>query len=149
MIEAWLPGQLTQPGSDFKNLQKEVEDFNSDFTGVINTIRKQDQDRNLGYLEKAPTSLMDYPRFWGLESECYFQWQEKMIWALRINKVPTLDKVAKIRGVLSGHPLHLVPESVKLTRSAFDTLNTRYGDEDRVIALRVKDLQNTGKKPEK
>ena len=63
MIEAWLPGQLTQPGSDFKNLQKEVEDFNSDNTGVINTIRKQDWDKNLGTLEKAPTSLMDYPTF--------------------------------------------------------------------------------------
>ena len=72
-----------------------------------------------------------------------------MIWALRINKVPTLDKVAKIRGVLSRHPLHLVIESVKLAKSAFDKLNTRYGDEDFVLALRVKDLHNTGKKPEK
>ena len=58
-----------------------------------------------------------------------------------------MDQVAKIRGVLSGHPLHLGPESVKLAKSAFDTLNTRYGDEDRVIALRVNDLHNTGKKP--
>ena len=39
MVEAWHPDQLTQPGSDYKNLQTEVEDFNSDFTGVINTIR--------------------------------------------------------------------------------------------------------------
>ena len=72
MVEAWHPDQLTQPDSDYKNLRTEVEDFITDFTGVFNTIRKQERDRNLVTLEKAPTSLMDYPIFAGLDSQCYF-----------------------------------------------------------------------------
>ena len=67
--------------------------------------------------------------------------------ALRTNRVPAIDQVAKIRQHLSGHPLLMVPDSVKLAKSAFETLKSRYGDEDRVVKLRVKELKKTGSKP--
>jgi hypothetical protein len=60
-----------------------------------------------------------------------------------------LDQVAKIRDNLSLHPLQMVPESVKLAKDAFDTLKSRYGDEDHVMMLRVKELKKTGPKPDK
>ena len=43
----------------------------------------------------------------------------------------------------------MVPESVKSAKDAFDTLNSRYGDEDRVMMLRVKELKKIGPKPDK
>ena len=51
--------QLTDPGSEYSNLKSEVEEFNSDFSEGIGWIKDQDRDRNLGTLEKTPTSLMD------------------------------------------------------------------------------------------
>ena len=94
-------------------------------------------------------SPMEYPQFGGLDSQCYFEWEEKMIRALRINKVPAVDQVAKIRDNLSLHPLGMVPESTKLAKDAFSTLKGRYGDEDRLMMLRLKELRKMGPKPEK
>ena len=56
--------------------------------GAINNInykynKEQDRDRNLGTLERTPTSLMEYPKFGVLDS----QWEEKMIRALKTNRV--------------------------------------------------------------
>ena len=99
MVTTWEPTQLLTVGSDFKILQEEVEDFETNFSNAIHSIEKQDGDRNLGSLEKAPTSLMDYPPFAGLDSQCYLKWEEKMIRALRVNRVPAVDQVAKIRKV--------------------------------------------------
>ncbi len=141
MITFWEPTELHTDGSDFKILQLEVEDFDTNFSNAIYAIEKQDIDRNLGSLEKAPTSLMDYPHFAGLDSQCYLKWEEKMIRALRVNRVPAVDQVAKIRKVLSGHPLNMVPESIQTAKAAFDTLRSPYGDEERVLALRIKELK--------
>ena len=80
----------------------------------------------------------------GKDSQCY---EEKMQRALRVNKVPLIDQVAKIRATLSGHPLSKVPESVKLAKDAFKTLRSRYGDEERVLALRLKELKKSGDRP--
>ena len=71
-----------------------------------------------------------------------------MIRSLRTNKVPSLDQAAKIRDMLSGQPLNMVPESVKLAKFAFDTLRLRYGDGDHVKTLRVKEMKKTGTRPD-
>ena len=68
MVSSWFKDQLSQPGSEYNNLETEVEDVNSNFSGAINTIKEQDRDRNLGTFETVPTSLMDYLRFGGLDS---------------------------------------------------------------------------------
>ena len=78
MVTKWHPPQLTQPGSEYTNLKTEVENFYSDFTGAIANIKEEDRDRNLGTLEKTPTSLMEYPQVGGLDIQCYFKWGEKM-----------------------------------------------------------------------
>ena len=68
---------------------------------------------------------------------------------MKTNKVPAVDQVAKIRDNLSLHPLQVVPESVKSTKDAIATIKSRYGDKDRVIMLRVKELKKMGPKPDK
>ena len=88
--------------------------------------------------------LMSYPQFSGLDNQCYFRLEDKMIRALKTNRVPVVDQVSKIRDYLAGHLLQMVPESVKLAKVAFDTPKSRYGDEDRVMMLRVKELKKTG-----
>ena len=68
--------------------------------------------------------------------------------ALRVNKVPMVDQVATIRASLREHPLSLVPESTKLAKDAFLALRARYGDEERVMSLRLGELKKCGKMPE-
>ena len=68
-------------------------------------IRTEDTDCNLCTLEHPPTSLMQYPKFGGAESQCHFKWEERMIRALKTNKAPAVDQVNKICEYLSGHPL--------------------------------------------
>ncbi len=111
-------------------------------------LKREDRSRNLFTLEERPASLMDYPSFGGKDWQCYFQYEEKMVRALKTNKVPLIDQVAKIRETLSGHPLVLVPESMKQAKAAFQALRSLYGDEERVLDLRVKELKKSGKKPD-
>ena len=148
MVETWCPDQLSTPSSVFKKLEKEIERFDKKFEEVIAELEEQDQKRNLFTLEDKPASLMDYPSFGGKDQECYLQFEEKMIRALRVNKVPVIDQVAKIRASLKDYPLCLVPESTKLAKDAFQALRARYGDEERVLEMRKKELKKCGQRPE-
>ena len=42
----------------------------------------------------------------------------------------------------------MVPESVNKATEAFQTLRSRYGDEERVLALRLKELKKSGQQPQ-
>ena len=58
-----------------------------------------------------------------------------------------MDQPAKLRELLTGHPLTLVPESI--IEKAFSALRDRYGDDKRVLGLRVSELKKLGTAPEK
>ena len=90
MMETWQPSQVSIPDSDYQRLEKEVKAFEKDLIKAIGEIKNQDEEKNLGSLEKAPTSLMDYPQFAGLESQCFFQWEEKFQIHLRKSQMPML-----------------------------------------------------------
>ena len=63
--------------------------------------------------------------------------------------MPRVDQPAKLRELLTGHPLALVPESIKTIEKAFSALGDWYGDEERVLGLRVAELKKLGTVPEK
>ena len=46
---------------------------------------------------------------------------------LKVNKVPLVDQVAKIRALLSGHPLSMVPESLRLSKHCVLAMEMRKG----------------------
>ena len=54
------------------------------------------------------------------------------------------DQTTKLKVHLSGHPLALVPESIKDIEKAFSALRSRYGDEEPVLGLRVSELKKLG-----
>ena len=68
---------------------------------------------------------------------------------MKSNKVPRINQTAKLRELLSGHPLALVPKSIKDIGKAFAALRSWYGDEERVLGLRVSELKKLGPQPEK
>ena len=50
---------------------------------------------------------------------------------------------------MSGHPLALVPESIKTIEKAFSALRDRHGDEEQVLGMMVSELKKLGTVPEK
>ena len=68
---------------------------------------------------------------------------------LKANRVPRRDQAAKLREQLSRHALGLVPESIQDVKIAFDAFRMRYGDEERVLGLRVAELKKLWSLPER
>ena len=50
--------KLTMPGYEYGGLKDYVESFSIQLKNTIDTVRKQDRDRNLFTMEKAPASLI-------------------------------------------------------------------------------------------
>ena len=100
-------------------------------------------------VQVARASLLEYPKFSGRDLQCYFSFQEKIICCMKSNKVPRLDLIANLRKQFSGHPLALVPKSIKDIEKSFSALRSRYGDEEQVLGLWVSKLKKLGPIPEK
>ena len=110
-----------------KEAEEDLEDPTSMYTEVANSVGNveekvrvaikemdiENENRRLYSLEDRPTSLMEYPKFSGKDTQCFYTFQEKMEEALVANKVPDKSLVAKLRENISGYPLTLVPESMK------------------------------------
>ena len=64
--------------------------------------------------------------------------------ALRVNRAPKVDQVDKLRENLSGLALTLVPDSVKNIAVAFQALHDQWGDSERVLNSRLKELSKLG-----
>jgi hypothetical protein len=120
-----------------------LEQTKASIDNAIAAVEAEDKRRGLYSLQTVPISLMEYPKFAGLDNQCLFQFEEKMRRCLKSNKVPLIDQVPKMTEYLAGHALNHVPESMKEMNVALDILSSRYGDEERVLNLRIGELKRT------
>ena len=141
--------ELNTSGSRYLTVKAWVEDKKQEVMEAMQIVEAEDRARGLYSLQTTPTSLLEYPNFSGKDSQCFFSFKEKVLRCLKSNKVPRVDQPAKLRELLTGHPLALVPESIKTIEKAFSALGDRYGDEERVLGLRVAELKKLGTVPEK
>jgi hypothetical protein len=148
-VTVWARDDLSRSGSNYLELDDYIEDTKARVDDTIAMVEAEDKRRGLYSLQVAPVSLMEYPKFAGLDSQCFLKFEDKMRRSLKSNKVPLIDQVPKLREYLTGQALNMVPESVKVIDVAFETLRSRYGDEERVLGLKIGDLKKTGSKPEK
>ena len=63
MISSYHKDQLTIPSSEYGGLNDYVKSFTLQLKNTMDTVRKQDRDRNLFTMERAPTSQIEYPKF--------------------------------------------------------------------------------------
>ena len=122
---------LEDPTSEYTEVAESVGNVEEKVRRAIKEMDIANEKRRLYSLEDRPTSLMEYPKFSGKDSQCFYTFQEKMEEALVANKVPDKSLVAKLRENISGYPLTLVPESMKSLEDAMAVLKTRYGDKER------------------
>ena len=67
-----------------------------------------------------------------------------MLRAFKSNRVAKVDQVDKLRECLSGFALSLVPDSMKDIDTAFRALSDQWGDPERVLDSRLKELKIIG-----
>ena len=149
MVTTLAASELNTSGSRYLTVKAWVEDAKQEVMEAMQIVEAEDRARGLYSLQTTPTSLLEYPNFSGKDSQCFFSFKEKVLRCLKSNKVPRVDQPAKLRELLTGHLLALVPESIKTIEDAFAALGDRYGDEERVLGLRMAELKKLGTVPEK
>ena len=110
-------------------------------------IEKADRDRELFCLHKSTGEKLEYPRFSGAANEDFVKFKDKMVKAFRTNGVAKNEQVEKLRKVLSGFALALVPESTDSIDKAFETLKSAFGDPRKVLEDRMAKLKALGDLP--
>ena len=144
MVTTLAAFELNTSGSRYLTVKAWVEDAKQEVMEAMQIVEAEDRARGLYSLQTTPTSLLEHPN-----SQCFFSFKEKVLRCLKSNKVPRVDQPAKLRELLTGHLLALVPESIKTIEDAFAALGDRYGDEERVLGLRMAELKKLGTVPEK
>ena len=141
------PDQMKDSESKFSLLKEQVNLAQTCYEKAIVEIEEEDAGRNIYTLDKDVVSKLEYPRFAGRSSECFIKFKEKFERALRSNRVPLIDQADKLREHLSGDALKHVPDSIKDIKIAFKALHELYGDPNKIVAQRLKDLKKLGKLP--
>ena len=108
-VTVWANDELSSSGSKYLDICGYIQETKVSVDSAIATVVAEDKRRGLYSLQIAPVSLMEYPKFAGLDSQCFFQFEEKMMRCLKSNRVPLIDQVPKMREFLTGHALNMVP----------------------------------------
>ena len=87
MVTTLSGAELSSPGSWYNEVKQSVEETKDEVTAAIQIVEAENRGRGLYTLQVAPTSLLEYPKFAGRDSQCYFTFEEKVICCLKSNKV--------------------------------------------------------------
>ena len=78
LVTTLSPEMLTDEESDFRQLTDHYELVKKTLEDALEAVEEEDTKRNLFTLDKGVTSKLEYPKFSGKSSECFFKFKEKM-----------------------------------------------------------------------
>jgi hypothetical protein len=87
VVTVWARDELSSSGSNYLDIHDYIEDTKVSVDSAIATVEAEDKKRGLYSLQIAPVSLMEYPKFAGLDSQCFLQFEEKMKRCLSQTKI--------------------------------------------------------------
>ena len=115
---------------------------------AIDTVKAEDNYRELYTLDTAKTETVKLPTFEGKDDEDYAKFKELVEKAFVQNRVTRSDKLAKLREVLRGHAKKLVPFSLTNTiDDAWSVLGNAFGDPARLMQNRKEAMYKLGQLP--
>ena len=135
-------GEQDPSAGDLSAAKDEFEAMKETFDKAREELEAVDLERELFSTKPPSGEKLDYPKFSGASSEDFVKFKDKMTKAFRRNQVGKSDQVEKLRKVLSGFALSLVPESTETIDKAFETLSNAFGDPKKVLDDRMKKLGN-------
>ena len=120
-----------------------------DLEAAVSNIEYEDgpDGRCLYSCDKNKSAMVQLPKFDGDPAEDFSRFRFEMEKALRQNRVTRADQVAKLRDSLSGHAKSLVPNTMLDINTAWEVLNTAFGDSARVMQARKEKIVNLGPYP--
>ena len=140
--------ELTEEESRVDEVSIRVDKLVCEVTEAIESVKLEDDARELYTLDTAKTETMKLPFFEGHDDEDFAKFRELVEKAFVQNRTSKADKLAKLREVLRGHAKKLVPLS--LTNSiddAWEALTKAYGDPARLMQNRKDSLLKLGPLP--
>ena len=114
-----IHGEESPGNGELSTATEEFRAVKESFEKIRDEIELADKVRELFSTHKQVGEKLDYPRFSGAAHEDFTKFQDKMVKAFRRNAVGKSDQVEKLRKVLSGFALSLVPESTESIEKAF------------------------------
>ena len=121
-----MHGEETPGDGELVAATEEFRAVKDSFETTRDAIETADRVRELFSTHKQVGEKLDYPKFSGAAHEDFVKFHDKMVKAFRRNCVGKSDQVEKLRKVLSGFALSLVPESTESIEKAFETLKTAF-----------------------
>ena len=115
-------GEETPGNEELAAATEEFEAVKESFEAAKEGIENEDHERELFSNQKQVGEKLEYPKFSGAGHEDFVKFKDKMLKAFRRNGVGKSDQVEKLRKVLSGFALSLVPESTENIDKAFENL---------------------------
>ena len=79
MVTVLVSAELSSSRSRYNEVRQLVDGTKEHVTSAMQTVEAEDRARGLYSLQVAPASLLEYPKFSGRDSECYFNFKEKVI----------------------------------------------------------------------
>ena len=128
-------------------VEEVVEDTTEKYTRVVKDIRDQDKKRELYSVAGPNSEQVKLPRFSGNSDEDYLTFKKKLLLAFEKNRVPVEDKVEKLRNVLTGEALALVPEKTKDFKTAIEILDKAFANPENVLQSRMAEIKILGRCP--
>ena len=142
------PDDAASTGYDLNTIKSLLLDLRIDTKNAKDAVIKEDSDRALFSLETSKGEVLKYPTYAGDPSQDFVKFKEKMEYRFRRNQVAKQDQLEKLREILKGQALRLVPESTKDIDAAWAILKNAFGDPVRVLQHRLDVLEAMGDLPE-
>ena len=141
------PEDAATTGYTHAHIKSLMGDLRIDVKDAKEAVSKEDSDRALFSLESSKGEILKYPNFAGDPGQDFVKFKEKMDYRFRRNRVAKQDQLEKLREILKGQALRLVPESTKDIDAAWTILKNAFGDAVRVLQHRLDILSDLGKLP--
>ena len=104
-------GEENPAEDELASAKEEFEAVKKSFEDTKEALETIDRERELFSTHKSTGEKLEYPKFSGATHEDYVKFKDKIVKAFRRNGVAKSEQVEKLRKVLSGFALSLVPES--------------------------------------
>ena len=133
---------------DMDKIDLEMETTKNAINDLIAAVEKEDKVRNIRALDSSKSEQRKFKKFAGAQGEDFLYFKKDFEEALIANRISRSNQLEKLRENLTGEALKQVPFNMTGgIQAAWQALQSMFGDPDKLLKFRLRDLDNLGKFP--